>query len=258
VGLAVVPRPDVIVATSPPLTVAITMWLLAMGHWAPAVFEVRDLWPETAITTGVLRSRLLIRLGYRLEALAYRRAAWVNILTPAFEEVLVRDKGVPRRRISMIPNGADLDIMRLGPKDNEVRRRLGLEGKFVVSYFGAHGRVNALPWVLKAAALLRGDPRIRFVLIGDGALKPGLVEQARREGLDNVLFLDPVPKERLAAILKACDLGLMTLDNLPVFDTACPNKFMDYLAAGLRVACSRRSRACRISGSTSMARFSSR
>jgi glycosyltransferase involved in cell wall biosynthesis len=72
-------------------------------------------------------------------------------------------------------------------------------------------------------------------MIGDGLLKAALMAQARAEGLDNVVWLDPVPKERLPGILKACDLGLMTLENVPLFNTVCPNKFMDYLASGLPV-----------------------
>lgn len=229
-GLAAVPRPDVIVATSPPLTVAITMWLLAMGHRAPAVFEVRDLMPETAIATGIIRSRLLIWLGYRLEALAYRRAAWVNVLTPAFEEVLVRDKGVPRRRVSMIPNGADLDILKPGPRDNDVRRRLGLEGKFVVGYFGAHGRCHRVGQLLDVAARLKEThPDVRIMLVGDGMEKPGLRRDAAQRGLDNVLFADPVPKNQVGDYINATDVCTAVLMKSETFKTVYPNKVFDYM-----------------------------
>jgi glycosyltransferase involved in cell wall biosynthesis len=230
-GILYASRPDVIIATSPPLTVAPTMWLLSVFHGAPGVFEVRDLWPESAIDTGVLTSRPLIWLSYRLEALAYRRASWVNVLTPAFEEALVARKGVPPRRISMIPNGADLDIMAPGPKDNQVRRRLGLEGKFVVSYFGAHGRANRVGQLLDVAERLKGAaPDVRIMLVGDGMEKPALVEDARGRGLDNVIFVDSVPKAQVCDYINASDVCTAVLMKNDTFKTVYPNKVFDYMS----------------------------
>ncbi len=224
-------RPDIIVATSPPLTVAPTMWLLSRLRRVPAVFEVRDLWPESAIDTGVLTSKPLIALSYRLEALAYRKARWINVLTPAFEETLVARKGVSRDRISMIPNGADLDIMTPGPRDNEVRRRLGLEGKFVVSYFGAHGRANKVGQLLDVAERLRNShPDVRILLVGDGMEKPVLVEDARRRGLDNVVFVDSVPKEQVCDYINASDVCTAVLMKNDTFKTVYPNKVFDYMS----------------------------
>lgn len=231
VGLGRVPRPDVIVASSPPLTVAGTMWLLSLCCGAPAVFEVRDLWPESAIDTGVLTSRPLIWLSYRLEELAYRRSVWLNALTPAFVDSLAAGKRVPRRRISMIPNGADLDLLKPGPRDNAVRRRLGLEGKFVVSYFGAHGRANRVGQLLDAAERLRDvDGDVRFLLVGDGMEKAALKADARRRGLDNVLFADPVPKRDVGDYINASDVCSAVLMKNDTFKTVYPNKIFDYMS----------------------------
>ncbi len=224
-------KADVIVATSPPLTVAVTMWLLSLWHGCRAVFEVRDLWPESAVDTGVLKSRPLIYLSYRLEELAYRRASWINVLTPAFEQALVERKGVPRRRISMIPNGADLDLMSPGPKDNAVRRRLGLNGHFVVSYFGAHGRANRLGQLLDVAERIRTThPDVRFLLVGDGMEKPHLQADAARRGLDNVVFHDGVPKEQVADFINASDVCTAVLMRNDTFRTVYPNKVFDYMS----------------------------
>lgn len=223
-------RPDVVLATSPPLTVAATMWVLSVAFGCPAVFEVRDLWPESAIETGVLKSRAMIRLSYRLEELAYRRARWVNVLTPAFQAVLVARKHVPRSRVSMIPNGADLDILSPGPADNEVRRRLGLAGKFVVSYFGAHGRANRLGQLLDAAELLRDHDDVRILLVGDGMEKPHLQAEARRRGLDNVIFVDSVAKHEVGQYINASDVCTAVLMKNEVFKTVYPNKVFDYMA----------------------------
>ncbi len=230
-GIAHAPRPDVIIATSPPLTVAITMWLLSVFYGVRAVFEVRDLWPESAIDTGVLTSKPIIWMSYRLEELAYRRASWINVLTPAFEQALIKKKRIPPKRISMIPNGADLDIMKPGPKDNEVRRRLRLEGKFVVSYFGAHGRANRVGQLLDVAERIKDShPDIRIMLVGDGMEKPMLIKDAERRGLDNVIFVDAVPKEQVADYINASDVCTAVLMKNDTFKTVYPNKVFDYMA----------------------------
>ncbi len=230
-GIVSAPRPDVIVATSPPLTVAPTMWLLSVFNGVRCVFEVRDLWPESAIDTGVLTSKPLIWLSYRLEEMAYRRASWINVLTPAFEETLVRSKGVPRKRISMIPNGADLDIMTPGPKDNAVRKQLGLKGKFVVSYFGAHGRANRVGQLLDVAEKLKGShDDVRIMLVGDGMEKADVVADAKRRGLDNVIFVDSVPKERVCDYINASDVCTAVLMKNDTFKTVYPNKVFDYMS----------------------------
>jgi len=230
-GLFCAPRPDVIVATSPPLTVAVTMWLLAAWHGVPAIFEVRDLWPESAIDTGVLTSRSMIRAGYRLEQLAYRRAAGIVALTPAFRDVLVKRKGVRPGRVRVIPNGADDDLMGPGPRDNFVRRRFGLGDKFVVSYFGAHGRANRVGQLLDVAERLKdAHPDVRIVLVGDGMEKPMLVEDARRRGLENVVFLDAVPKRDVVHYINASDVCAAVLMRNETFKTVYPNKVFDYMA----------------------------
>lgn len=230
-GIFKADRPDVIVATSPPLTVAPTMWLLSRFHRVPAVFEVRDLWPESAIDTGVLTSKPIIAMSYKLEALAYRKARWINVLTPAFEEALVAKKGVSRDRISMIPNGADLDIMTPGPKDNEIRRRLGLEGRFVVSYFGAHGRANKVGQLLDVAERLKDThPDVRILLVGDGMEKAAIVEDARKRCLDNVIFVDSVPKEQVCDYINASDVCTAVLMKNDTFKTVYPNKVFDYMS----------------------------
>ena len=230
VGIVHAPRPDVIVATSPPLTVAPTLWLLSVYFGCPAVFEVRDLWPESAIDTGVMTSRPIIYLSYRLEELAYRRSNWINVLTPAFEEALAARKRVPRKKISMIPNGADLDIMIPGPRDNEISRRLGLGDKFVVSYFGAHGRANRVGQLLDVAQRLKTRaPDVRIMLVGDGMEKPALVEDAKRRGLDNVIFIDSVPKAKVCDYINASDVCTAVLMKNDTFKTVYPNKVFDYM-----------------------------
>ena len=108
-GLFYVGKCDVIICTSPPLSVGFTGWILSKFKRVPMVFEVRDLWPESAIDTGVITNRWLIKMSYWLERKSYRSANWINVLTPAFKKTLVEKKKVRPQRISVIPNGADLE-----------------------------------------------------------------------------------------------------------------------------------------------------
>ena len=222
-------RPDVVIATSPPLVVALPGWLVSRLRGVPLVFEIRDLWPESAVTTGVLREgALLTRLLYRLERFACRAAARVNVLTPAFREDLLRRGLVAPERIVFVPNGADVETFQPSPPDAGLRRELGWEGRFVVMYSGAHGRANAVGQLVEAARLLRDRPEILIACVGDGP------ERARWEaeaaGLPSIRFHGPQPKDRMPAIVNACDVGAAVLQNNPTFRTVYPNKVFDYMA----------------------------
>ena len=224
-------RADVVICTSPPLTVGLTGAILRRFWRVPVVFEVRDLWPETAIEAGVLTNPLLIRLSYWLERISYRHASWINVLTPAFRDRLVASKGVDPRRVSVITNGADLDLFRPGPQDNWVRRHHGLQGKFVVIYVGAHGVANHLVQLLEAARELADEPEAHFLLVGNGMQKPMLMATARAWGLTNVTFVDAVPKGQIADYVAAADVCTAVLKKLDVFKTVYPNKLFDYMSA---------------------------
>ena len=230
-GIFKIARPDVIVATSPPLTVGSTMGLLSLCWRRPAVFEVRDLWPESAIDTGVLKSAPLIKYLYRLERKAYKKAKCINVLTPAFRDALIEKKGVSPDKICMIPNGADLDIMIPGPKDNHIREQLGLKDKFVVSYFGAHGRANRVGQLCDVAEKIKDShPDVRIMLVGDGMEKPDVVADAKHRGLDNMIFVDSVPKEEVCQYINASDVCTAVLMKNDTFKTVYPNKVFDYMS----------------------------
>ena len=229
---------DVILVTSPPLFVGITAWVLSLLKRTPFVFEVRDLWPESAIDTGVLQNGFIIRLAYWFEGFIYRRAKLINVLTPAFRDKLIREKGVPPEKVLFIPNAADFslsDSLLNGRFDREeFRRRHGLTGKTVITYVGAHGVANHLIQVLDTAELLR-DTNVLFQLIGAGMRKPHLVEEARRRGLDNVKFVDPVPKSEVFEYILASDFGTSVLKRVDTFKTIYSNKTFDYMSCQLPI-----------------------
>ena len=228
-------RPDVVIATSPPLTATITGFVAARMRWRPVpwVFEVRDLWPESAITCGVLSERSLVTGGlYQLERFACRQADRVNVLTPAFAENLTKRGLVEDERVIFVPNGADVETFRPASRDNEARREFGWGDRFVALYAGAHGRANALHQLLDAAEHLRARTDILIALVGDGPERVWLEAEALTRKLSNLQFIRAVPKDRTAEVIAAADAGLAVLQNNPTFRTVYPNKVFDYMACG--------------------------
>jgi glycosyltransferase involved in cell wall biosynthesis len=226
-------RPDVVVATSPPLVAAIPGFIAARLRWRPVpwVFEIRDLWPESAVTTGVLSERSVItRVLYALERWACSAADRINVLTPAFSEDLVRRSLAQPDKIWFVPNGADLDLFQPGPRNNAVRERFGWGEKTVVMYTGAHGRANALGQLLEAANLLRDNADIHFAFVGDGRERRALEDRASVLDLPNVTFCGAQAKDDMPAFIQACDVGAAVLQNNPTFKTVYPNKVFDYMA----------------------------
>lgn len=232
VGLVFTETYDLVFATTTPLTAGIpgifARWLRRKSF----VFEVRDLWPELPRAMGVIRNPLVLTAMSALEWASYRSAQRLIGLSPGIVEGIV-GRGVPPERVLMVPNGCDLDIFAVPA---EPWRPAGVRQDDLLAVFaGTHGIANGLDAVLDAAADLkrRGRDDIKLLLIGQGKLKPGLIERACREGLDNVVFHEPVDKQRLAGLMASADVGLQVLANLPAFYYGTsPNKFFDYIAAG--------------------------
>jgi glycosyltransferase involved in cell wall biosynthesis len=226
---------DVLFATTTPLTVGLPGIL---GRWLrrkPFIFEVRDLWPELPRAMGVIRNPLILGAMGFLEFASYRSAHRLIGLSPGIVDGIAR-RGVSPMRIAHISNGCDLDIF---SADGSCWQPAGVGDDDLLAVFtGAHGLANGLDRVLDGAAALqrRGRGDIKIVLIGSGMTKPGLVERAARERLDNVIFLDPVKKTELVTLMKRADVGLQVLANVPAFYFGTsPNKFFDYIAAGVPV-----------------------
>jgi glycosyltransferase involved in cell wall biosynthesis len=235
VRLALMEPCDVVFATTTPLTAGIPGIAARLFTRRPFVFEVRDLWPELPKAMGIVRSPVVLGLMSALEWASYRAAHRLIGLSPGIVEGIAR-RGVPKDRITMVPNGCDLEMFSPG---GTAWRPEGVRDDQILAVFsGTHGLANGLGAVLDAAAVLkaRGRNDIRIALVGQGREKAALVARAAQEGLENVLFLDPVPKTALGGLLAGADIGLQCLKNVPAFYYGTsPNKFFDYIAAGLPV-----------------------
>ncbi len=226
------PRLDCAIGSSPTFFAAMAARSAARAHGCPFIMEVRDLWPAVFVDLGVIRNRFIIGLLERWEMSLYHSADRIITVTEAFRANL-RARGIPERKIVNIPNGADVDYWRVDPDGaRRWRERLGLAGKFVVLYIGAHGISQGLKSVVQAAGQVATElPECVFLFVGEGADKPKLVAEAERIQAPNIKFLDAVGREDVRALYAAADVCLVPLRDIPLFDAFIPSKMFEMLAA---------------------------
>jgi len=233
------PRPDVIIATSPQLLVGLAGWWLSFARRGarqiPFVFEVRDLWPESLAAVGIGNEEsLLHRALGAIAGFLYERADRIVVVTPAFREHLIKRWRVPAEKIAVVENGVETDLFAPLPQaaNDELRKELGAEGKFLVCYAGTMGMAHGLETLLDAASQLQQqNPDVRFLLVGEGADKERIKTLAQARGLTNVHFLDQQPRERIPAFISASDACLVLLKKNEVFKTVIPTKMLEFMSS---------------------------
>jgi len=229
-----IPRHDLVIATSPQLLVGLSGWLIGRLAKCPSVFEVRDLWPESLLASGVSHERsALIRILDRISAFLYKHSDRIVVVTESFRDNLVQCRDVPRSKVNVITNAVDTDLFDVGPSRELIRASLNLRDRFVLSYVGTIGLAHGLETLLTAARnLKKALPQVLFLIIGEGADKERLRNLATEWKLDNVQFLDQRPREEIPKILAACDACLVMLRRSELFKTVLPSKMFEILAAG--------------------------
>jgi len=233
-GMAI-PRPDVIIASSPQLLVGLSGWWIAFARQVPFVFEVRDLWPESLTAVGVGDEDSV--LHHALAAVAmflYQRSALIVVVTPAFQQHLMRHWRVPAEKIAVVENGVETDLFApaSAAANHTLRRELAAEGKFLVCYIGTMGMAHGLETLLDAAAQLqRQKSNAQFLLVGEGAEKERIKSMAQSRGLTNVSFLDQQPRKRIPAFISASDACLVLLKKTDVFKTVIPTKMLEFMSS---------------------------
>jgi glycosyltransferase involved in cell wall biosynthesis len=217
--------------TSPPIFQAFSAWLVAFLRRKPFLLEVRDLWPEFIVSMGVFNNPILIKLARMLEMFLYKRATHILVNSPAYK-TYIEEKGIPAKKITFIPYGADIQMFHPELDGSHLRQELNLQDKFLVLYTGALGQANDIYTILRAASHLKEEEEIQFVLFGDGKERPKLQVEAQKLQLNNLLFAGVRPKHQIPAIIASADVCLAILQDIPMFRTTYPNKVFDYMAAG--------------------------
>ncbi|NUQ64161.1 MAG: glycosyltransferase family 4 protein [Pirellulales bacterium] len=226
------PRPDVVLATSPQFFCGWAGVLASRLKRVPLVLEIRDIWPESIQAVGAMRNRWLLRVLERLERWMYLAARHIVAVGDGYRDNILRKVDVVDR-ISVIMNGVDLDRFVPMPPDQDFLRRWGLEGKFVCSYVGTIGMAHGLEVVVKAAGLLKAQGRddIRFCVVGDGARRKPIEQEARQAGTAAIVrFTGLLPKEAMPAVLASSDACLIHLKKCELFGTVIPSKMFEMMA----------------------------
>lgn len=200
IGVMVSWKPSVVLAPSPPLTIGLSAWLICLLRRAAYIYNVQEIYPDVAINLGVLKSPALIRVIQAIERKVYRHARFLTTISPAMRHKII-SKGVAESKVRLIPNFVDLEAFARVSRNNEFGRRLGLEGKFVVSYAGNMGRPQGLDLFVDAMASLQEFPLIHLLMVGGGSEFTRL--SLRSQGLRNVTFL-PQQEYSVVPMIYAC------------------------------------------------------
>jgi glycosyltransferase involved in cell wall biosynthesis len=236
-GPWLVRKPDVIHAYHGNATIGLPAWIIGLVRRAPFVLDIQDLWPDSITASGMLPKRFegLVPLVAAWCRFIYRRAAGIAVLSPGFKKVLVA-RGVPEGKVEVIPNWCDEVQTHAGPLRAEEATLL--EGRFNVVMAGNMGKMQGLDVVLDAAGALQSlEPRVQFVLVGDGVECPRLEARATSLGLTNVLFLPRRPANEIGSLLGRADALLVHLKDDPLFAITIPSRIQAYLAVGRPILC---------------------
>ena len=227
-GVAMARGPfDFVYATSPPLFTGGAGVALSWLKRTRFVFEVRDLWPESAVALGELKGDRAIAWATRLEEMCYNRASKIIVVTEGSRRRLI-ERGYSEADIELIPNGSNVSQFRPRPEEGaRLRVEMGLEAKFLVLYAGNHGIAQGLDTILEVARLLRDLPDVQIVLVGEGPEKAELQRLRDQDGLSNLTLLAERPTDEIPAYLSAADVALVPLRKRELFLDVVPSKMYD-------------------------------
>ncbi len=224
-----VPRPDLVVATSPQFFAGVAGMVVSRLRRAPFVLEIRDLWPESIVQLGQIGPGALLRCLEWLETVLYRSAAGIVVNTGTFMDHIAA-RGVPRERMVLVYNGIDPALFRPRARDDALLRKHGLEGRYLVAYIGTLGLAHGVATLLDAAERLKDQPDVHFLIIGDGAARASLEADAARRGLSNVTLLGLQPRAEIPAWIASIDLLVVLLRDLSIFTSVIPSKIFEFCA----------------------------
>ena len=239
------PKSDVLYVWHPPLTVGVSAWVIAKLKRIPYVYDVQDLWPESALASGLMKPGRVVDLLYRLSDWVYARAHRILVVSEDAKNYLA-SRGVNPSKIMVAKHWFDGSAFLTPSNHRNVRNELGLAGKFVVMFAGNLGMVQGLETVVEAAIRLRQDPGIVFVFVGDGADRPRLEQMVADGRLANVRFVGAHPAADMPAFFRAADALVVHVRPSSVADHAIPTKTLAYLASGRPILCGMRGAGARV------------
>lgn len=231
-GSFLVGRQDIVITESPPLFLGASGYILSKLKRAKFIFNVSDLWPESAVKLGVLKNQLLIRLSTWLEEFSYRKSQLITGQTQGIIDDIER-RGY--KHTFLLTNGTDTKFFTPENRSEELRKEWNISDKFAVVYAGIIGIAQGLDIILEAADLLKENRKIQFLLIGEGPEKKRLMEKADKMGLTNISFIPLQEKKKMPKIIASMDATIVPLKRLELFKGALPSKMFEALASELPI-----------------------
>ena len=233
-GYIHIDKQDVVITESPPLFLGFSGYVISKLKKAKFVFNISDLWPESAIKLGVLHNKLFIKMSVWLEEFCYRRAVAVTCQTQGIVDDIV-SRGFDKNKVHLLTNGVDTKLFKSENRDENFRYEIGLENKFALCYAGIHGLAQGLQVIINVAEIVKEERNIQFVFVGDGPEKQDLVNMAKEKGLKNVTFLPLQPKVNMPKIVASMDAAIIPLKKLELFKGALPSKMFETLASEIPI-----------------------
>ncbi|MDQ3082436.1 MAG: glycosyltransferase family 4 protein, partial [Gemmatimonadota bacterium] len=220
---------DVIIASSPPFLPHVSGAMLSRLRNVPLVLEIRDLWPDYMVAFGMLSNERSRRALFGLERWLLAQADRTVVVTDSFKTRII-DKGVPAGLIDVIPNGVKLDDYFRCDEPAPIAT-MSNDGDFIVGYLGTFGRGQGLASVVRTAAELEKTyPEIKFILAGDGPDKPAVEAEIAASGARNVILHPPILRDQTRAFYNACDVCLVPLAPIAIFNETVPSKLFEVMA----------------------------
>ncbi len=224
---------DIIIASSPPLTIGILGLILSKIYKIPWIFDIRDIWPDVAVEAGMVKENGIVhKLSKKLADYLYKQATYI---TPVTERKLtkIEKSDIPIGKISVVPNGVDFDLIN-DTKQMKWRSELGLKNKFILSYAGLIGIAQGVNVIIETAIRLKEKNDIQFLIVGEGVEKQKLQNRVKSLELNNITFLQSQPKESIPSLLTTSDIALIPLVSDKLLD-AVPSKLLEAWACKLPV-----------------------
>tara|TARA_B100000900_G_scaffold408689_1_gene423360 strand:- start:856 stop:2088 length:1233 start_codon:yes stop_codon:yes gene_type:complete len=226
---------DLVVGTSPQFFTVVSAWALAKFKRVPFVFELRDIWPAAISALGAIRRIWVINILERLEMFLYHKADMIISVTHRFKSEIEK-RGVSADKIKVVLNGVDLEKYHpLLKKDEIFATKYDLKSKFVIGYIGTHGLAHGLENVIEAAELISKEDNIRIIFVGGGADRLRLERMVCERGIKNIVMIPRQSKEKMPQIWSLCDISLVHLKDLPIFQDVIPSKIFESMAMGLPI-----------------------
>lgn len=231
-GLFKIKKQDVLLVESPPLFLGITAYLLSRAKGAKMIFNVSDLWPESAEKLEIINNKTLLSLATKLEEFCYRKSALITGQTQG----IVRNikTRFPNKTVYWLKNGVDInfyDVNKTQSQSNAWRKANGYSDEdFILFYGGIIGHAQGLDIILNAAKMVEDKPGIKFVMLGSGPEKERLLALKEELKLNNLEFYDAVPKTKMQEIIMDMNATIVPLKRLDLFKGAIPSKIFENLA----------------------------